>query len=66
MAQSCRGIVIRDQQEHFLKYQLRLFIYRLVKEGIMFGIDWDLDGDVDIVDDLITLELLSEDDEGDE
>lgn len=33
---------------------------------IMFGIDWDLDGDVDIIDDLITLELLSEYDEEDD
>ena len=33
----------------------------------MFGIDWNLDGDVDIIDDLLTLELLSEDnDEEDE
>ena len=32
----------------------------------MFGIDWDLDGDIDIIDDLITLELLSEDDEEEE
>ena len=29
----------------------------------MFGIDWDLDGDIDIIDDLMTLELLSEEDE---
>lgn len=29
----------------------------------MFGIDWDLDGDIDITDDLLTLELLSEDDD---
>lgn len=26
----------------------------------MFGIDWNLDGDVDFMDDLITLELLNE------
>ena len=32
----------------------------------MFGIDWNLDGDVDIIDDLLTLELLSEDDEDDD
>lgn len=32
----------------------------------MFGIDWNLDGDVDIIDDLLTLELLSEDDEEDD
>ena len=29
----------------------------------MFGIDWNLDGDVDIIDDLITLDLLTDDDE---
>lgn len=27
----------------------------------MFGIDWTLDGKVDIIDDLITLDLLIED-----
>ncbi len=29
----------------------------------MFGIDWNLDGDVDIIDDIITLGLLTEDEE---
>ena len=32
----------------------------------MFGIDWNLDGDVDIIDDLITLDMLSEDENEDE
>ena len=29
----------------------------------MFGIDWNLDGDVDIIDDMITLDLLLNEDE---
>ena len=29
----------------------------------MFGIDWNLDGDVDIMDDMITLDLLLNEDE---
>jgi hypothetical protein len=29
----------------------------------MFGIDWNLDGDVDIIDDLLTLDLLINDEE---
>ena len=29
----------------------------------MFGIDWNLDGDVDIIDDMITLELIINDEE---
>lgn len=32
----------------------------------MFGIDWDLDGDVDFIDDALTLGLLLEEDEDDE
>ena len=32
----------------------------------MFGIDWNLDGDVDIIDDLITLNLLTDDEEDNE
>lgn len=32
----------------------------------MFGIDWNLDGDVDINDDLLALELLSEEDDDEE
>lgn len=32
----------------------------------MFGIDWNLDGDVDIIDDLITLDLLTDDEEDNE
>ena len=28
----------------------------------LFGIDWDLNGEVDITDDIITLNLLEEDD----
>lgn len=29
----------------------------------MFGIDWNLDGDVDIIDDMLTLDLLINDEE---
>ena len=29
----------------------------------MFGIDWNLDGDVDIIDDMLTLDLLLNEDE---
>lgn len=29
----------------------------------MFGIDWNVDGNVDIIDDIITLGLLTEDEE---
>ncbi|SDH83327.1 hypothetical protein SAMN05421493_104150 [Pseudobutyrivibrio sp. 49] len=29
----------------------------------MFGIDWNLDGDVDIIDDMITLDLIINDEE---
>lgn len=32
----------------------------------MFGIDWNLDDDVDIIDDLITLDLLTDDEEDNE
>ena len=32
----------------------------------MFGIDWNLDGDVDIIDDLIMLDLLTDDEEDNE
>ena len=28
----------------------------------LFGIDWDLNGEVDITDDIITLNLLEDDD----
>ncbi len=31
----------------------------------MFGINWNLNGNVEIIDDLITLDLLTEDDEED-
>lgn len=31
----------------------------------MFGIDWNLNGNVEIIYDLITLDLLTEDDEED-
>lgn len=29
----------------------------------MFGIDWNLDGDVDIIDDMLTLDLFLNEDE---
>ncbi|SFO29854.1 hypothetical protein SAMN04487831_11739 [Pseudobutyrivibrio sp. UC1225] len=29
----------------------------------MFGIDWNLDGEVDIIDDMLTLDLLLNEDE---
>ena len=29
----------------------------------MFGIDWNLDGDVDIIDDMITLDLIINEEE---